>query len=81
MSGRRHNLFRNRSKISKENSSGRMDSLWGGRAEAWGENPGAVSPKRPGPHLDALPMLPLPPHPVEIEATGFQCSLYSLFIC
>ena len=27
MSGRRHNLFRNRSKISKENSSGRMDSL------------------------------------------------------
>lgn len=27
MSGRRHSLFRNRSKISKENSSGRMDSL------------------------------------------------------
>lgn len=32
MSGRRHNLFRNRSKISKENSSGRMDSLWGPRS-------------------------------------------------
>lgn len=27
MSGRRHSLFRNRSKISKEKSSGRMDSL------------------------------------------------------
>lgn len=32
MSGRKHNLFRNRSKISKENSSGRMDSLWGARS-------------------------------------------------
>lgn len=45
MSGRRHNLFRNRSKISKENSSGRMDSLWG--SDMSGENPGAASPKRP----------------------------------
>lgn len=27
ISGRRHSLFKNRSKISKENSSGRMDSL------------------------------------------------------
>lgn len=79
MSGRRHNLFRNRSKISKENSSGRMDSLWG--PEVWGENPGPLGPKGPGTHRDTLPTLPLLPHPVEIEATGFQCSLYSLFIC
>lgn len=59
MSGRRHSLFRNRSKISKENSSGRMDSLWGPRSV--GENPGAARPKRTGAYHDThLAQAPVP---------------------
>lgn len=77
MSGRRHSLFRNRSKISKENSSGRMDSLWG--PAVWGENQGQPAPKEQGP--TATPRLALPPHPIEIEATGFQRSFHPLLVC
>lgn len=33
-----------------------------------------VTPPNPGP-------CPQPPHPVEIEATGFQRSFYPLLVC